>query len=241
MVSAATALIPFLEHDDANRALMGSNMQRQAVPLVKSEAPLVGTGMEYRAALDSGDVVRAETAGVVTEVSADLVTVAGDDGSTRTYRIAKFARSNQGTSYNQVVVVNEGDRVETGGVIADGPATDGGEMALGRNLLVAFMPWEGHNYEDAIILSQRLVQDDVLSSIHIEEHEVDARDTKLGPGGDHPGHPERLRGGPGRPRRARHHPHRCRGPRRRPARRQGHAQGRDRADAGGAPAARHLR
>ncbi|GAB3068195.1 MULTISPECIES: DNA-directed RNA polymerase subunit beta [unclassified Phycicoccus] len=181
MVSAATALIPFLEHDDANRALMGSNMQRQAVPLVKSEAPLVGTGMEYRAALDSGDVVRAEAAGVVTEVSADLVTVAGDDGSTRTYRIAKFARSNQGTSYNQVVVVNEGDRVETGGVIADGPATDGGEMALGRNLLVAFMPWEGHNYEDAIILSQRLVQDDVLSSIHIEEHEVDARDTKLGP------------------------------------------------------------
>lgn len=181
MVSAATALIPFLEHDDANRALMGSNMQRQAVPLVKSEAPLVGTGMEYRAALDSGDVVRAETAGVVTEVSADLVTVAGDDGSTRTYRIAKFARSNQGTSYNQVVVVNEGDRVEAGGVIADGPATDGGEMALGRNLLVAFMPWEGHNYEDAIILSQRLVQDDVLSSIHIEEHEVDARDTKLGP------------------------------------------------------------
>lgn len=181
MVSAATALIPFLEHDDANRALMGSNMQRQAVPLVKSEAPLVGTGMEYRAALDSGDVVRAETAGVVTEVSADLVTVAGDDGSTRTYRIAKFARSNQGTSYNQVVLVNEGDRVEAGGVIADGPATDGGEMALGRNLLVAFMPWEGHNYEDAIILSQRLVQDDVLSSIHIEEHEVDARDTKLGP------------------------------------------------------------
>jgi DNA-directed RNA polymerase subunit beta len=181
MVSAATALIPFLEHDDANRALMGSNMQRQAVPLVKSEAPLVGTGMEFRAALDSGDVVRAETAGVVTEVSADLVTVAGDDGSTRTYRIAKFARSNQGTSYNQVVVVNEGDRVEAGGVIADGPATDGGEMALGRNLLVAFMPWEGHNYEDAIILSQRLVQDDVLSSIHIEEHEVDARDTKLGP------------------------------------------------------------
>ncbi|HEX2704130.1 MAG TPA: DNA-directed RNA polymerase subunit beta, partial [Candidatus Lustribacter sp.] len=181
MVSAATALIPFLEHDDANRALMGSNMQRQAVPLVKSEAPLVGTGMEYRAALDSGDVVRAEKAGVVSEVSADLVTVTNDDGTYQTYRIAKFARSNQGTSYNQVVVVDEGDRVEAGAVIADGPATDGGEMALGRNLLVAFMPWEGHNYEDAIILSQRLVQDDVLSSIHIEEHEVDARDTKLGP------------------------------------------------------------
>ena len=181
IVSINTSLIPFLEHDDANRALMGANMQRQAVPLVKSEAPLVGTGMEFRAALDSGDVVRAEKAGVVQEVSADLVTVANDDGTYQTYRIAKFARSNQGTSYNQVVVVNEGDRVETGGVIADGPATDGGEMALGRNLLVAFMSWEGHNYEDAIILSQRLVQDDVLSSIHIEEHEVDARDTKLGP------------------------------------------------------------
>ncbi len=181
MVSAATALIPFLEHDDANRALMGSNMQRQAVPLVKSEAPLVGTGMEFRAALDSGDVVVAEKAGVVTEVSADLVTVANDDGTTQTYRIAKFDRSNQGNCYNQVVVVNEGDKLKVGSVIADGPATDGGEMALGRNLLVAFMPWEGHNYEDAIILSQRLVQDDVLSSIHIEEHEVDARDTKLGP------------------------------------------------------------
>ncbi|KGN43021.1 DNA-directed RNA polymerase subunit beta [Knoellia aerolata] len=181
MVSAATALIPFLEHDDANRALMGSNMQRQAVPLVKAEAPLVGTGMEYRAAVDSGDVVIAEKAGVVTEVSADLVTVAADDGTSRTYRIDKFTRSNQGNSYNQRVVVAEGDRVEKSGLIADGPATDGGEMALGRNLLVAFMPWEGHNYEDAIILSQRLVQDDVLSSIHIEEHEVDARDTKLGP------------------------------------------------------------
>ncbi len=181
MVSAATALIPFLEHDDANRALMGSNMQRQAVPLVKSEAPLVGTGMEYRAAIDSGDVVLAEAPGVVTEVSADLVTVAQDDGTTRTYRIAKFDRSNQGNCYNQVVLVDEGDRVESGSVLADGPATEGGEMALGRNLLVAFMPWEGHNYEDAIILSQRLVQDDVLSSIHIEEHEVDARDTKLGP------------------------------------------------------------
>ncbi len=181
MVSVATALIPFLEHDDANRALMGSNMQRQAVPLVRSEAPLVGTGMEYRAAVDAGDVVIAEKAGVVTEVSADLVTVAGDDGTSRTYRIDKFNRSNQGTSYNQRVIVDEGDRVEVGGLIADGPATDDGEMALGRNLLVAFMPWEGHNYEDAIILSQRLVQDDVLSSIHIEEHEVDARDTKLGP------------------------------------------------------------
>jgi DNA-directed RNA polymerase subunit beta len=181
MVSAATALIPFLEHDDANRALMGSNMMRQAVPLVRSEAPLVGTAMEYRAALDSGDVVRADKDGVVQEVSADVVTVANDDGTYQSYPIAKFNRSNQGTSYNQRVLVEEGARLEVGGVIADGPATDGGEMALGRNLLVAFMPWEGHNYEDAIILSQRLVQDDVLSSIHIEEHEVDARDTKLGP------------------------------------------------------------
>jgi DNA-directed RNA polymerase subunit beta len=181
MVSAATALIPFLEHDDANRALMGSNMMRQAVPLVRSEAPLVGTAMEYRAALDSGDVVRADKAGVVQEVAADVVTMANDDGTYQSYPIAKFNRSNQGTSYNQRVLVEEGARLEVGGVIADGPATDGGEMALGRNLLVAFMPWEGHNYEDAIILSQRLVQDDVLSSIHIEEHEVDARDTKLGP------------------------------------------------------------
>lgn len=181
MVSAATAMIPFLEHDDANRALMGANMQRQAVPLVRAEAPYVGTGMEHRAALDSGDVVRAEKAGVVTEVSADLVTVTQDEGGSKTYKMMKFSRSNQGNSYNQRVMVSEGDRVEAGQLIADGPATDGGEMALGRNLLVAFMPWEGYNYEDAIILSQRLVQDDVLSSIHIEEHEVDARDTKLGP------------------------------------------------------------
>ncbi|WNM24099.1 DNA-directed RNA polymerase subunit beta [Demequina capsici] len=181
MVSVATALIPFLEHDDANRALMGANMQRQAVPLVRSEAPLVGTGMERRAAVDAGDVVVATKPGVVTEVNADLVTVANDDGTTGSYRVAKFERSNQGTSYNQRVVVNEGDVLVAGSVIADGPATDEGDLALGRNMLVAFMCWEGHNYEDAIILSQRLVQDDVLSSIHIEEHEVDARDTKLGP------------------------------------------------------------
>ncbi|WP_066582329.1 DNA-directed RNA polymerase subunit beta [Cellulomonas timonensis] len=181
MVSVATALIPFLEHDDANRALMGANMQRQAVPLVRSEAPLVGTGMEWRAAVDAGDVIVASKPGVVTEVSADLIVIANDDATTSTYRVAKFRRSNQGTSYNQRVLVDEGARVEKGSVLADGPATDEGELALGRNLLVAFMSWEGHNYEDAIILSQRLVQDDVLSSIHIEEHEVDARDTKLGP------------------------------------------------------------
>ncbi len=181
MVSVATAMIPFLEHDDANRALMGSNMQRQSVPLLRSEAPLVGTGMEYNAAVDAGDVIVAEKAGVVQEVSADLVTIAHDDGTYLTYKAAKFRRSNQGTSFNQKVIVSEGQRVEVGQVLADGPCTQNGEMALGKNLLVAFMPWEGHNYEDAIILSQRLVQDDVLSSIHIEEHEVDARDTKLGP------------------------------------------------------------
>ena len=180
MVSVASAMIPFLEHDDANRALMGANMQRQAVPLLRSESPLVGTGMELRAAVDAADVVTAEKAGVVTELSADFITVMADDGTHQTYRLAKFARSNQGTSFNQKPIVDEGDRVEVGQVIADGPCTDEGEMALGKNLLVAFMPWEGHNYEDAIILNQRLVQDDVLTSIHIEEHEVDARDTKLG-------------------------------------------------------------
>ena len=181
MVSVATALIPFLEHDDANRALMGSNMQRQAVPLIKSDAPLVGTGMEFRAAVDAGDVVTAAQAGVVQEVSADAVEVMQDDGTYRTYRMQKFSRSNQGTCINQRPLVSEGQRLEVGTPIADGPCTDEGEMALGTNLLVAFMPWQGHNYEDAIILSQRLVQQDVLTSIHIEEHEVDARDTKLGP------------------------------------------------------------
>ena len=180
MVSVATAMIPFLEHDDANRALMGANMQRQAVPLLRSESPLVGTGMELRAAVDAADVVVADKAGVVEELSADYITVMADDGTRNTYRLSKFARSNQGTSFNQKPIVNEGDRVEVGQVVADGPSTDYGEMALGKNLLVAFMPWEGHNYEDAIILNQRIVQDDVLTSIHIEEHEVDARDTKLG-------------------------------------------------------------
>ncbi|MDR1998494.1 MAG: DNA-directed RNA polymerase subunit beta [Frankiaceae bacterium] len=180
MVSVATAMIPFLEHDDTNRALMGANMQRQAVPLLRSESPLVGTGMELRAAIDAADVITADKPGVVEELSADYITVMADDGTRQTYRLAKFARSNQGTSYNQKVVVSEGQRVEAGQLLADGPSTDNGEMALGKNLLVAFMPWEGHNYEDAIILNQRLVQDDVLTSIHIDEHEVDARDTKLG-------------------------------------------------------------
>lgn len=180
MLSVATAMIPFLEHDDANRALMGANMQRQAVPLVRSEAPLVGTGMELRAAIDAGDVVVAEESGVIEEVSADYITVMHDNGTRRTYRMRKFARSNHGTCANQCPIVDAGDRVEAGQVIADGPCTDDGEMALGKNLLVAIMPWEGHNYEDAIILSNRLVEEDVLTSIHIEEHEIDARDTKLG-------------------------------------------------------------
>jgi DNA-directed RNA polymerase subunit beta len=180
MVSVATAMIPFLEHDDANRALMGSNMMRQSVPLMRAEAPLIGTGQEFRAAVDAGDVVTATKSGVVTNVSADEVTVMADDSTYQTYSLRKFSRSNQGTSYNQKVVVSQGQKLEVGSVIADGPCTENGEMALGKNLLVAFMSWEGHNYEDAIILSQRLVQDDVLTSIHIEEYEVDARDTKLG-------------------------------------------------------------
>ncbi|ORV03339.1 DNA-directed RNA polymerase subunit beta [Mycolicibacterium canariasense] len=180
MVSVATAMIPFLEHDDANRALMGANMQRQAVPLVRSEAPLVGTGMELRAAIDAGDVVVAEKAGVVEEVSADYITVMADDGTRRSYVLRKFNRSNHGTCANQRPIVDHGQRVEVGQVLADGPCTENGEMALGKNLLVAIMPWEGHNYEDAIILSNRLVEEDVLTSIHIEEHEIDARDTKLG-------------------------------------------------------------
>jgi DNA-directed RNA polymerase subunit beta len=180
MVSVATSLIPFLEHDDANRALMGANMQRQAVPLLRSESPLVGTGMESFAAVDAGDVITALAAGVVTEVSADFAVVKQDKGGTKTYVLRKFDRSNQGTNYNHQVRVSVGDKVAEGSVIADGPATEDGELALGKNLLVAFMSWEGYNFEDAIILSQNLVKDDTLSSIHIEEYEVDARDTKLG-------------------------------------------------------------
>lgn len=180
MVSVATSLVPFLEHDDAQRALMGANMQRQAVPLLRSDSPLVGTGMEGYAAIDAGDVLNADKAGVVIEVSADRVVVQLDEGGTQEYHLRKFDRSNQGTSYNQKVVVSAGERVEVGEVIADGPATENGELALGKNLLVAFMPWEGYNFEDAIILSQDIVKDDTLSSIHIEEYEVDARDTKLG-------------------------------------------------------------
>ncbi|MGZ8593469.1 MAG: DNA-directed RNA polymerase subunit beta, partial [Actinomycetota bacterium] len=180
IISVAAALIPFLEHDDANRALMGANRQRQAVPLLRSEAPIVGTGVEFRAAVDAGDVVLAEDAGVVEDVSADEVVVRERTGNLRTYRLEKFRRSNQGTSMNQKPIVNAGDKIVKNQVVADGPSTESGELALGRNLVVAYMPWEGHNYEDAIIISERLVKDDILTSIHIEEHEVDARDTKLG-------------------------------------------------------------
>jgi DNA-directed RNA polymerase subunit beta len=181
IVSVATALIPFLEHDDANRALMGANMQRQAVPLIRAEAPYIGTGIENRAARDAADLIQAIDDGEVTDVSGDSITVQYKSEGKKVYRLAKFRRSNQDTSINQRPRVDEGDRVKKGSIIADGPSTDHGELALGKNLLVAFMPWEGYNFEDAIILSERLVKDDVLTSIHIKEHEVDARDTKLGP------------------------------------------------------------
>ncbi|HEX2090431.1 MAG TPA: DNA-directed RNA polymerase subunit beta [Actinomycetota bacterium] len=181
IVSVAAALIPFLEHDDANRALMGANMQRQAVPLLRAEAPLIGTGIEFRAAVDAGDVIISDVSGTVENVSADDITIRSRTGEVKVYKLAKFRRSNQGTCINQKPIVFTGDHVKKGQVIADGPSTDHGELALGKNLLVAFMPWEGHNYEDAIVISERLVKDDELTSIHIEEHEVDARDTKLGP------------------------------------------------------------
>ncbi|MDQ4064383.1 MAG: DNA-directed RNA polymerase subunit beta [Actinomycetota bacterium] len=181
MVSVGTALIPFLEHDDANRALMGANMQRQAVPLLKSEAPYVGTGMEFRAATDTGDVVISRNAGTVERVVSEKITVRKEDGETDEYRLRKFARSNQGTCVNQRPLVKEGEEVTPGTILADGSSTDQGELALGKNMLVAFMPWEGYNFEDAIIISERIVKDDVLTSIHIEEYEVQARDTKLGP------------------------------------------------------------
>jgi DNA-directed RNA polymerase subunit beta len=181
IVSVATALIPFLEHDDANRALMGANMQRQAVPLLRAEAPYIGTGIEDRAARDAADLVQAEDDGEVLEVTGATITVQYKNLGKRVYGLSKFRRSNQDTCINHRPRVGEGDKVTTGTILADGPSTDHGELALGKNLLVAFMPWEGYNFEDAIILSERLVRDDVLTSIHIHEHEVDARDTKLGP------------------------------------------------------------
>ncbi len=179
--SVATALIPFLENDDANRALMGSNMQRQAVPLLTTEAPVVGTGMEVKAAVDSGVCIVAEAAGIVERSTSKEITIKQDDGSKKTYKLTKFQRSNQSNCYNQRPIVDKGERVEEGQVIADGPSTSKGEMALGKNPLIGFMTWEGYNYEDAVLLSERLVQDDVYTSIHIEEYEAEARDTKLGP------------------------------------------------------------
>ncbi|MCI1964659.1 MAG: DNA-directed RNA polymerase subunit beta [Oscillospiraceae bacterium] len=181
VVSVATAMIPFLENDDANRALMGSNMQRQAVPLLKTESPIVGTGMEYKAGVDSGVCVIAKRSGVVRSVSADEVKVITDDGDIDTYHIIKFMRSNQGTCINQVPIVDANQRIVAGDVIADGPATKDGEISLGKNALIGFMTWEGYNYEDAVLISEKVVRDDVFTSIHIEEYETDARDTKLGP------------------------------------------------------------
>ena len=179
--SVATALIPFLENDDANRALMGSNMQRQAVPLLTTEAPVVGTGMEVKAAVDSGVCIVAEKAGVIERSTSTDITIKHDDGTKKTYKLTKFLRSNQSNCYNQRPIVDKGERVEEGQVIADGPSTSNGEMALGKNPLIGFMTWEGYNYEDAVLLSERLVQDDVYTSVHIEEYEAEARDTKLGP------------------------------------------------------------
>ena len=181
VVSVATAMIPFLENDDANRALMGSNMQKQAVPLLKTEAPIVGTGMEYKAGVDSGVCVLAKAAGVVQSVSADEIKMKYDSGETETYHIIKFMRSNQGTCINQVPVVSRGQRVQKGAVLADGPATSNGEISLGKNALIGFMTWEGYNYEDAVLINEKIVRDDVYTSVHIEEYELESRDTKLGP------------------------------------------------------------
>ena len=179
--SVATALIPFLQNDDANRALMGSNMQRQAVPLLTTEAPVVGTGMEVKAAVDSGVCIVAEEAGTVESSTSTEIVIRHEDGTKKSYKLTKFQRSNQSNCYNQRPIVDKGDVVEKGQVIADGPSTSGGEMALGKNPLIGFMTWEGYNYEDAVLLSERLVQDDVYTSVHIEEYEAEARDTKLGP------------------------------------------------------------
>ncbi|WP_270648006.1 DNA-directed RNA polymerase subunit beta [Paeniclostridium hominis] len=181
VVSIATAMIPFLENDDANRALMGSNMQRQAVPLVRREAPIIGTGVEYRAAKDSGVVVVAKNSGIAERVTADEIIIKREDGNKDRYKLLKFKRSNQGTCINQTPIINKGDKIEAGDVIADGPSTEMGEVALGRNCFIAFMTWEGYNYEDAILINERLVKEDRLSTIHIEEYECEARDTKLGP------------------------------------------------------------
>ena len=241
IVSVGAALIPFLEHDDANRALMGANMQKQAVPLVVAEAPYIGTGIERRAARDAADMILAEDDGTVTDVDGRLITVDYKTLGKKVYKLLKFERSNQDTCINQKPRVTEGDKVKKGDILADGPSTDHGELALGKNLLVAFMPWEGYNFEDAIILSRasgerRRVDVDPHPRARDRCPRHQARSRR-----DHPRHPQPQRRHPRRPRRARHHPCRRRSRPGRCARRQGHAQGRDRADARGALAARDLR
>ena len=181
LVSVVTACIPFLENDDANRALMGSNMQCQAVPLLTTDSPIVGTGIEHKIAKDSGSAVLTKGDGVVEKVAADQIVIKGDSGIRHTHKLIKFARSNQSCCINYRPIVKEGERVKRNDIIADGPAMDNGELALGKNILIGFMTWEGYNYEDAVLLSERLVRDDVYTSIHIEEYETEARDTKLGP------------------------------------------------------------
>jgi len=250
VVSVAAALIPFLENDDANRALMGSNMQRQAVPLIQTDAPLVGTGLEGVVARDSRAAVAAKRGGVVEQVDATRIVVRATEdldsakSGVDIYRLSKYQRSNQNSCINQRPIVKVGDKVAKGDIIADGPSTDLGELALGRNVLVAFMPWNGYNFEDSILISERIVRDDVFTSIHIEEFEIAARDTKLGPEEitrDIPRHPERRRGSPAQPRRSGHRGGRRRSHGWRHPRRQGDAEGRVADDAGREAASRHLR
>ena len=251
LVSVAASLIPFLENDDANRALMGSNMQRQSVPLLRARAPFVGTGMEDITARDSGAVIVARRSGTIDSVDSQRIIVRVESEHHRgqlsrevgadIYPMTKFKRSNQNTCITQKPIVQQGQKVHKGQVLGDGPCTELGELALGRNVLVAFMPWRGYNFEDAILVSERMVKDDYYTSIHIEEFEIESRDTKLGPGRNHARHPERLRDAAAGPRRERHHPHRRQRQAGRHPRRQGHAEGRDAADAGREAAPRDLR
>ena len=261
-MSVAASLIPFLEHDDANRALMGSNMQRQGVPLLVSESPLVGTGMESKVAEDSRSVVVAEGPGKVAAATAEHIIVTKDgkmpvsdaefltnpdkirtneDKGIYAYPLRKFMRSNAGTCINQKPIVSRGDKVKAGMVLADGPNTEDGELALGRNVLVAFMPWNGYNFEDAIVISQRIVKDDVYTSIHVDEFEIGGARHQARSRRDHPRHSQRRRRSALRSRAGRRHPRRCRGEARRHPGRQNHPEERDRTGSGRAPAARHLR
>ena len=250
LVSVAASLIPFLENDDANRALMGSNMQRQAVPLLRARSPFVGTGMEYITARDSGAVIVARRSGtidyvdsqrIVVRVESETEEIVGKEMGADIYPMTKFKRSNQNTCITQKPIVRVGQKVHKGQVLGDGPCTELGELALGRNVLVAFMPWRGYNFEDAILVSERMVKDDYYTSIHIEEFEIESRDTKLGPEEITRDIPNVSEGVPARPRRERHHPHRRQRQAGRHPGRQGHAEGRDPADAGREAAARDLR